>query len=219
MKLFRLTPVLRALFPYECEIPAGPSMYSGSGGHSRTGSPPVVQFVGFLGRIRFTPHDEKDLPMDDIQLFRKIKLRLNHLQLPNTVLTHRCVNTMRHYFLLTNPSTGGKIQFIFYWNWMMTVFSLHISATLHLTILGTWSNNIKSAQYVICVMIVRELLSGVPDFFDRNKILSGYDLSHYQVPHCIRVFFYFVWFVFIHHNFQFYFKLCAYCNILDINLS
>ena len=33
------------------------------------------------------------------------------------------------------------------------------------------------------------LLSGVPDFFDRNKILSGYDLSHYQVPHCIRVFF------------------------------
>ena len=63
------------------------------------------------------------------------------------------------------------------------------------------------------------LLSGVPDFFDRNKILSGYDLSHYQVPHCIRVFFYFVWFVFIHHNFQFYFKSCAYCNILDIYLS
>ena len=63
------------------------------------------------------------------------------------------------------------------------------------------------------------LLSGVPDYFDRNKILSGYDLSHYQVPHCIRVFFYFVWFVFIHHNFQFYFKLCTYCNILDIYLS
>ena len=69
--------------------------------------------------------------------------------------------------------------------------------------------------------ILRELdlLSGVPDFFDRNKILSGYDLSHYLVPHCIRVFFYFVWFVFIHHNFQFYFKLYTYCNILDINLS
>ena len=65
----------------------------------------------------------------------------------------------------------------------------------------------------------KPLLSGVPDFFDRNKILSGYDLSHYQVPHCIRVFFYFVWFVFIHHNFQFYFKLCTYCNILDIYLS
>ena len=63
------------------------------------------------------------------------------------------------------------------------------------------------------------LLSGVPDYFDRNKILSGYDLSHYQVPHCIRVFFYFVWFVFIHHNFQFYFKLCTYFNILDIYLS
>ena len=44
-------------------------------------------------------------------------------------------------------------------------------------------------------------------------------LSHYQVPHCIRVFFYFAWFVFIHHNFQFYFELCTYCNILDIYLS
>ena len=62
-------------------------------------------------------------------------------------------------------------------------------------------------------------LSGVPDFFDRNKILSAGDLTHYQVPHCIRVFFYFVWFVFIHHNFQFYFVLCTYCNILDIYLS
>ena len=32
---------------------------------------------------------------------------------------------------------------------------------------------------------INQLLSGVPDYFDRNKILSGYDLSHYQVPHCI----------------------------------
>ena len=78
MKLAGLTPVLRPLFPYEFEIPAGPSMYPGSGGNSQTGSPPVVQFVGFLSRIRFTPQDEKVLPMDDIQLFRKIKLRLNH---------------------------------------------------------------------------------------------------------------------------------------------
>ena len=64
---------------------------------------------------------------------------------------------MRHHFLLTNPSAGGKIQFIFYWNWMMTVFSLHISTTLHLTIFGIWSNNMQSVQYVICVMIVRGL--------------------------------------------------------------
>ena len=35
----------------------------------------------------------------------------------------------------------------------------------------------------------------------------------------LRVFFYFVWFMFIHHNFQFYFELCTYCNILDIYLS
>ena len=68
-------------------------------------------------------------------------------------------------------------------------------------------------------LLDHQWLSGVPDFFDRNKILSGGDLSHYQVPHCIRVFFYFVWFVFIHHNFQFHFELCTYCNILDIYLS
>ena len=72
MKLVRLTPVLRPLLPYEFETPAGPSMYPG------TGSTPVVQFVGFQGRIRFTPPDEKVLPMDDIPLFRKIKLRPNH---------------------------------------------------------------------------------------------------------------------------------------------
>ena len=40
-----------------------------------------------------------------------------------------------------------------------------------------------------------------------------------QVPHCIRVFFYFIWFVFINHIFQFYYELCTYCNILDIYLS
>ena len=39
----------------------------------------------------------------------------------------------------------------------MTVFSLHISTTLHLTIFGIWGNNIQSVQYVICVMIVRGL--------------------------------------------------------------
>ena len=85
---------------------------------------------------------------------------------------------------------------------------------------------------MVCFVMLRDLvldafntnivigsLSGVPDFFDRNKILSGGDLSHYQVPHCIRVFFYFVWFVFIHHNFQFYFESCTYCNILYIYLS
>ena len=40
-----------------------------------------------------------------------------------------------------------------------------------------------------------------------------------QVPHCIRVFFYFVWFVFLNHIFQFCYELCTYCNILDIYLS
>ena len=80
----------------------------------------------------------------------------------------------------------------------------------------TWTGNFWDCQVNSGVNTF--LLSGVPDLFDR-KILSGGDLSHYQVPHCIRVFFYFVWFVFIHHNFQFYFELYTYCNILDIYLS
>ena len=82
-----------------------------------------------------------------------------------------------------------------------------------------WNDHKACKYFLIFDTACRSLLSGVPDFFDRNKILSGGDLSHYQVPHCIRVFFYFVWFVFIHHNFQFYFELCTYCNILDIYLS
>ena len=81
------------------------------------------------------------------------------------------------------------------------------------------SNQIVSHTMEWKKQIISNSLSGEPDYFGRNKILSGYDLSHYQVPYCIRVFFYFVWFVFIHHNFQFYFKLCTYCNILDIYLS
>ena len=56
----------------------------------------------------------------------------------------------------------------------------------------------------LCEYFQETLLSGVPDLWGRNKILSGGDLSHYQVPHCIRVLFYFVWFVFIYHNFKFY---------------
>ena len=62
------------------------------------------------------------------------------------------------------------------------------------------------------------LLSGVPDLWDRNKILRGGDLSHLHVPDCIWVFFSFLLFVFIHHNFQFYFELYTFCNTLDIYL-
>ena len=37
---------------------------------------------------------------------------------------------------------------------------------------GRWLENLTSAT--------RLLLSGVPDYFDRNKISSGGDLSHYS---------------------------------------
>ena len=56
-------------------------------------------------------------------------------------------------------------------------------------------------RLVFFLVWINVSLFGEPDLWDRNKILSGGDLSHYQVPHCIRVFFSFIWFVFIHHNF------------------
>ena len=45
-------------------------------------------------------------------------------------------------------------------------------------------------KYLIHILWFDEMiwLSGVPDYFGLNKILSGYDLSHYQVPHCIKSF-------------------------------
>ena len=91
---------------------------------------------------------------------------------------------MRHYFLLTNPSTGGKIQLIFYWNWMMTVFSFHISTALHLTIFGIWGNNIQSVQYVICVMIVRGLwYIGLAIRY--TIMLRIYIYVHHGAPFCV----------------------------------
>ena len=62
------------------------------------------------------------------------------------------------------------------------------------------------------------LFSGVPDLWGRTKILRCGDLSHLHAPDCIWVFFYFVWFLLIHHNIHLYFELSTYCNILDIYL-
>ena len=62
--------------------------------------------------------------------------------------------------------------------------------TLH-TLCENILQNISEYMHYMCNHQWVMSLSGVPDLFDRNKILSGGDLSHYQVPHCIRVFFYF----------------------------
>ena len=122
-----------------------------------------------------------------------------------------------YYFLQCNEINMTMHWIIIFWFYHWSMYwaysiTLYCTATYreYATVKFVIPNHLHHSQY---------LLSGVPDFFDRNKILSGGDLSHYQVPHCIRVFFYFVWFVFIHHNFQFYFELCTYCSILDIYLS
>ena len=67
-----------------------------------------------------------------------------------------------------------------------------------------WHGTMRSHAYVYSRDI---LLSGVPDFFDRSKILSGYDLSHYQVPHCIKSFL------------VFFFYLCLFITIFNFILN
>ena len=68
--------------------------------------------------------------------------------------TSMCINNTL-LFLAYQSINWWQNSVHIYWYWIMTVFSLHISTTLHLTIFGIWSNNIQSVQYVICVMIVR----------------------------------------------------------------
>ena len=60
--------------------------------------------------------------------------------------------------------------------------------------------------------IINVLLSGVPDLCDRTKIPRCADLPHLHVPDSVWVFFYFVWFLFIHLNIYFYFESCTYCS-------
>ena len=92
------------------------------------------------------------------------------------------------------------------------MFSIMITSV----ITSQCDGNFGKSAISYCIFI--HLLSGVPDLWDRNKILRGGDLSHLHVPDCIWVNFYFFWFVFIHHNFQFYVELYTYCNILEIYL-
>ena len=155
MTLVRLMAKLRPLFPYECEIPSGPaSMYSGSGGHSRTEYPPVVQSVGFPGRIRFTQQDEKALPMDDIQLFRKIQLTITNFrtQFSHTDVYKYCViiSCLPIHQLVAKCSSYfieiGWWQFFHYIYQLDCIWqSLEFEVITH------------SVQHVIGVMIVRVL--------------------------------------------------------------
>ena len=73
---------------------------------------------------------------------------------------------------------------------------------LHRVVNGSYS----ATMYAKGRSLTSRFLSGVPDLFDRNKILSGGDLSHYQVPHCIRVFFYL-------------FDLCLFVTIFNFILN
>ena len=76
----------------------------------------------------------------------------------------------------------GKLFFFFFTHWPMAFQCCHCPLDNEIP-KGHWAAVKKFNQLDSWVS-----LSGVPDYFDRNKILSGYDLSHYQVPHCIKSF-------------------------------
>ena len=46
--------------------------------------------------------------------------------------------------------------------------------------IGTMTEVTTNAITAFIIFVLGNLLSGVPDYFDRNKISSGGDLSHYS---------------------------------------
>ena len=79
-----------------------------------------------------------------------------------------------------------------------------------------------NSQYFECILIACNADVNCPacrTTFIATRFRVAVICPIIPVPHCIRVFFYFVWFVFINHIFQIYYELCTYCNILDIYLS
>ena len=157
MKLVRLKPVLRPLFPYEFEIPAGPS-----------GTP---WFRWALSNRVLSSCPVRRIPRQDplhtigwesltngwYTIIPKDKVKAESLLITeHSSHTSMCMNNVSLFCCLPIHQLVAKFSSYFieieWWH------SFHyISATLHLTIFGIWSNNIQSVQYVICVMIVRGL--------------------------------------------------------------
>ena len=147
--------MLRPLFPYEFEIPAGPSMYPGSGGHSRTGSPPLSCPVRRIRRqdpLHTTGW--KSLTNGWYTIIPKDKVKAESLLITEHIShTSMCMN---------NASLFLAYQSI---NWRQN--SVHIllklnDDSLFITYISYTASdnlwyNIQSVQYVICVMIVRGL--------------------------------------------------------------
>ena len=86
-----------------------------------------------------------------------------------------------HVFFLSKDTMGPT--------WNPCVFAICIT---HVGPICNYHYHYGATHGLPCVFticIAHVWLSGVPDLWDRNEILSGGDLPHYQVPHCIRVFF------------------------------
>ena len=156
MKLVGLTPVLRPLFPYEFEIPA-----------ARPVDVPWFRWelsnrVPSSCPVRRIPRQDplhttgwESLTNGWYTIIPKDKVKAESL-----LITEHSSHTL---MCINNASLFLAYQSINWWQnsvqilLNISIISLHISTTLHLTIFGIWSNTIQSVQYVICVMIVRGL--------------------------------------------------------------
>ena len=116
---------------------------------------------------------------------------------------------MRYTVIFLGVDNGSEVSTIFVVHRHSQIFTLDTDFTGWLSYLSTYHKILK-----VCLNCPASRTTLVATRF-RVAVICPI----IQVPHCIRVFFYFVWFVFINHIFQFYYELCTYCNILDIYLS
>ena len=84
---------------------------------------------------------------------------------------------------------------------------------------SNWKGKLQSRCFEISYDLATSYCPACRTTFIATRFRVAVICPIIPVPRCIRVFFYFVWFVFINHIFQFYYELCTYCNILDIYLS
>ena len=113
--------------------------------------------------------------------------------------------------------TDELIPWIFVWEWLYLFVKTHaLGAVCQWKCLDT---KLSEIHCVVMLKLEEPHCPACRTTFIATRFRVAVICPIIPVPHCIRVFFYFVWFVFINHIFQFYYELCTYCNILDIYLS
>ena len=150
MKLVRLKPVLRPLFPYEFEIPAGPS-----------GTPwfrwALSNRVPSSCPVRRIPRQDplhttgwESLTNGWYTIIPKDKVKAESLLITeHSSHTSMCINNVSSFCCLPIHQLVAKFSSYFIEiEWWHSFY--YISATLHLTIFGIWSKHTVCAIRDLC---------------------------------------------------------------------